>query len=327
MLFTYSIIYYLLPVYFDSKKKWLFATFLVLLIFIAFQVLHYFIVYQNQMKAISRNIRAGRELPLQMRDTWDRLRVVLFAVSFNLAIIAGFAIAIKLMKRFWLKLKETEELAREKAKAELQLLKAQIHPHFLFNTLNNIYFFTLNASPHAPRMLKKLSGMLHYILHECDPVLVPLEKELTLLQDYIALESIRYSERMQLTTTIKGDSANKYIAPLLLIPFVENAFKHGASRMVGNAEINMNIVIEGNDFSFFISNSKPIQNENQIRQSGLGLNNVKKRLLLLCPGKHELKISSEPGTFAVQLKVLLSEAVMPKSPIKDTNQNPEYAMA
>lgn len=327
MVFTYCVIYFLLPSYLDRRKNWLLVTLLVLLVFIALQAAHYFTVYQNQMKAISRNIRAGRNLPEQIRGSWDRMRVVLFAVCFNLVILTGFALAIKLMKRSWLKLKETEELAREKTKAELQLLKAQIHPHFLFNTLNNIYFFTLKASPHAPVMLKKLSGMLHYILHECDPALVPLEKEVNFLQDYIALETIRYSDRMKLTTTITGDRGNKFIAPLLLIPFVENAFKHGASKMVGDAEIKMDITIEGNELFFFISNSTPGQNENPKRQAGLGLNNVKKRLVLLCGGKHELKIASEPGRFTVQLKILLSEAGITKPVTQELKQSQDYAVA
>ena len=98
-------------------------------------------------------------------------------LAFTLPTVAGLAVAIKLLKRWWLKQKETEQLAREKAKAELQLLKAQIHPHFLFNTLNNIYFFTLSASRQAPEMIKKLSDMLRYILNECDQPLCHWKKK------------------------------------------------------------------------------------------------------------------------------------------------------
>jgi LytS/YehU family sensor histidine kinase len=326
MTFTFSIIYYLLPVYFNQRKKWLGVTVLVLLLFIAIQVFQYSQIYQKQMSAINRNVRAGISLPVNKRDTWERIRVVLFSVTFNQAIIVGFAVSIKLMKRSWLKLKETEELAREKVKAELQLLKAQIHPHFLFNTLNNIYFFTLNASPHAPLMIQKLSGMLHYILHECNQVLVPLEKEFKMIEDYIALEKIRYNERLQLTTTIKGESKNKFISPLLLIPFVENAFKHGASKMITLAEIHMEIAIEGKELSFFIRNSKPMQIEPATPQAGLGLKNVKKRLLLLYPGKHNLKIESEPGSFEVLLKISLSENSV-STTTEEQKQLPGYAMA
>ena len=113
----------------------------------------------------------------------------------SLPVIAGFAVMIKLIKRWWLKQKETEQLFHEKTKAELQLLKAQVHPHFLFNTLNNIYYFTLSGSPKAPEMINKLSGLLHYILNECNQPLVPLQKEINMVRDYMALEKIRYGEQ------------------------------------------------------------------------------------------------------------------------------------
>lgn len=224
-------------------------------------------------------------------------------------------------------MRETEEVAREKARAELQLLKAQIHPHFLFNTLNNIYFFTLNVSPHAPGMIKKLSGLLHYILHECDQPLVPLEKELKMIEDYIALEKIRYSDKMQMTVTIKGDTRNKSIAPLLLIPFVENSFKHGASKMIIHPKINMEITIEGNELALFITNTKPQQAEPTSRQAGLGLKNVNKRLQLLYPGKHELEIISEPESHTVFLKISLSEISISKTKTEEIKHPLDYALA
>ncbi len=148
-------------------------------------------------------------------------------------------------------------LAKEKTKAELQLLKAQVHPHFLFNTLNNIYFFTLTNSAQAPVMIKKLSGMLHYILNECDRPLVPLEKEIKMIQDYMALEKIRYAEQMQMTIEIENNYTGKMIAPLLLIPFVENSFKHGASKMITQPWVKLYIYIENNRLHFTIRNSKP----------------------------------------------------------------------
>jgi sensor histidine kinase YesM len=311
--FTYSLIYFILPMYYARKRKWISTTAILILVFIAFQGLHYFFLYQMQMQNVRQRIAAGLPLPVSMRDNWERIRVVLFSATFNLTTMIGIAVAIKLMKRWWMKLKETEEFAREKARADLQLLKAQIHPHFLFNTLNNIYFFTLNASPLAPGMIKKLSGILHYILNECDHVLVPLEKELRMIQDYIALENIRYGEEMQLDVAINGNTKNKYIAPLLLIPFVENSFKHGASKMILHPAIRMNVIIEGDELVFFITNSKPLLQESTPRQAGLGLKNVKKRLQLLYPGRHKLNIVSEPESYAVLLRIFLSEIQISKT--------------
>ena len=234
---------------------------------------------------------------------------------------------IKLVKRWWQKQKETELLAKEKTKAELQLLKAQVHPHFLFNTLNNIYFFTLTNSTQAPVMIKKLSGMLHYILNECDQPLVPLEKEIKMIRDYMALEKIRYAEQMQMTIDIEDDHDNKMIAPLLLIPFVENSFKHGASKMITQPWVKLYIYIENNRLHFTIRNSKPPTNEPIAAKGNIGLKNVRKRLELLYPGTHELNIVSEPGSYAVHLILQLQDIkdhTTIKDEIKPLN---EYAMA
>ncbi len=238
----------------------------------------------------------------------------------SLPIVAGFALVIKLMKQWWLKQKETEQLANEKTKAELQLLKAQIHPHFLFNTLNNIYFFTLSGSPKAPEMINKLSGLLHYILNECNQPLVPLQKEITMIHDYTALEKIRYGEQMAMTIDIQEDGTERLIAPLLLIPFVENSFKHGASRMLTNPWVKLRISVENNMLHFLIMNSRPIDEEPQLTKGNIGLKNVKKRLQLLYPGAHELNIVSELESFAVYLKIRLesTKSAATKSGLKTT---------
>ncbi|MEO5997810.1 MAG: histidine kinase [Chitinophagaceae bacterium] len=119
------------------------------------------------------------------------------------------------------------ELQKENAHAEIQLLKAQLHPHFLFNKLNNIYSFTVNKSPDAKYMVKRLEDMLmqHYMIEECDQPLVPLEDEIRIIMDYFELERIRYGSNLDLESEISGDFKNKLIAPLLMIPFLENLEK------------------------------------------------------------------------------------------------------
>ncbi len=211
------------------------------------------------------------------------------------------------MKRWWLKQKETEQLFQEKTKAELQLLKAQVHPHFLFNTLNNIYYFTLSGSPKAPEMINKLSGLLHYILNECNQPLVPLQKEINMVRDYMALEKIRYGEQMNMTIEIQEEGSEKLIAPLLLIPFVENSFKHGTSKMLAHPWVKLQMIIENNTLHFSVTNSRPPEAEPQLKKGNIGLKNVKKRLELLYPGTHELNIVSKPESFFVYLKVQLQE--------------------
>jgi LytS/YehU family sensor histidine kinase len=185
-------------------------------------------------------------------------------------------------------------------------------------------------------MIKKLSGMLHYILNECDQPLVPLEKEIKMIQDYMALEKIRYGEQMQMTIEIpenspplKGEAGRGLIAPLLLIPFVENSFKHGASKMITQPWVKLNVNIENNRLHFMIMNSKPSTNGPAIsgRQGNIGLKNVRKRLELLYPGTHELNIVSEPGSYAVYL-ILQLQDIKDHSTIKDEIKPlAEYAMA
>jgi LytS/YehU family sensor histidine kinase len=214
-------------------------------------------------------------------------------------------LAIKYYKDWYKKQSEGEMLIRENKLAELQLLKAQIHPHFLFNTLNNIYSFTLTGSPKAKGLVDKLSGMITYITTEGEKSFVPVEKEIQLINDYVGLEKVRYGDRLQIQIEIQGDYKNKMIAPLLMIPFVENCFKHGASVMRGQQWIRLSIDIKEEQLNFNLSNSKPPQTLGIINKKGIGLANVQKRLQLLYPGRHFLKIESTSDTYTVYLQVSL----------------------
>jgi LytS/YehU family sensor histidine kinase len=202
-------------------------------------------------------------------------------------------------------MEEREILVRENTHAEMQLLKAQVHPHFLFNTLNNIYSFALRKSPDAGGLVLKLSDTLKYMINECETPLVPLEKELKLIKDYIGLEKVRYGNRLNMEIEIKGDYKNKLIVPLLLISFVENAFKHGASKMLKLPWIRLKIIIKENDFYLELSNSKPLQAFYQNGKNGIGLKNVQKRLQLLYPHEHELIIESTEDEFLIKMQVPL----------------------
>ena len=319
--FTYAIISFALPRYFFKRKNFATTTFIfigmMVVIYIASIGLMYIPYYRSYIIG-TRKILPGIS---ELIDLVNRSHLT------NLPVVAGFAVMIKLMKRWWLKQKETEQVGREKARAELQLLKAQIHPHFLFNTLNNIYFFTMTASVQAPEMIKKLTAMLHYILNECNQPSVPVEKELKMIQDYIALEKIRYGEQIDIKTEIQEAGNNKMIAPLLLIPFVENSFKHGASKMITHPWVKLRITFEDDMLHFFIINSKPLSHESASRNGSIGLKNVQKRLLLLYPGEHELNIISEPENFTVFLKIQLKELIVSPANAEETLQTEDYAMA
>jgi len=219
-------------------------------------------------------------------------------------------LAIKYYKNWYIKQRKSEQLSRENIQAELQLLKAQIHPHFLFNTLNNIYSFVLTGDRRAAELVDKLAGMINYMRTEGENALVPLEKEISLIKDYTGLEKVRYGNRLDLRVDIKGDYENKMIAPLLMIPFVENCFKHGASIMRGNQWIYLTINIKDNELDFCLRNSKPLNPPTQRNKKNIGLMNVKKRLQLLYPERYFLEIDSKEDVYKVHLRLRLQEEMI-----------------
>jgi sensor histidine kinase YesM len=319
---TYTLLYWLLPDFFLKKRNRLVTGLVTLAVLIVFYFIAVGFKYSPVIYNHIMNTSPGSNPGLNIMQ-----RFVIIDQVTSLPIIVGLALLIKLVKRWWQKNKETEQLAKEKIKAELQLLKAQVHPHFLFNTLNNIYFFTLSGSPKAPEMIKKLSDLLNYILTECKLPLVPLEKEINMIQDYMELEKIRYGEQMQMSVELPGNCNGKMIAPLLLIPFVENSFKHGASKMLTQPIIKLNTRIVENTLLFSITNSKPALNDPSIAKGNLGLKNVRKRLELLYPNEHELTITAEPEVFSVALKIPLSNEVT-KAKNREVNiSTTDYAIA
>lgn len=233
--------------------------------------------------------------------------------------ICTIFLAIKMFKSWYQKQQEKLMLIKANADAEMQLLKAQIHPHFLFNTLNNIYSFTLTKSPQASVVVRHLNDTLSYMINECSAEYVPLEKEIKLLLDYISLEQVRYGNSLHIQTEIIGDIEGKKISPLLLIPFLENSFKHGASKMLEHPWIKLWIEVKSTELDFSLSNSMPSSNDDCNQKKGIGLKNVKKRLALLYPQTHSLSIESSPGIFIVKMKVpLLSNNVKLRIEVKET---------
>jgi sensor histidine kinase YesM len=221
--------------------------------------------------------------------------------------VAGLAAAIKLMKYWYMKEQRNLQLQKENAESQLQLLKAQVHPHFLFNTLNNIYSYTQNTSPTATQLVGGLSDMLRFILYECNQPLVPLAKELKMIQDYINLESIRYGNKLDVHIDIPQKTSGVYIAPLLLLPLVENCFKHGTSNVLEQPWINLHITLEKNVMQMKLINGKTEGSEAQSTQAGIGIANVQKRLGLIYPKRHELSITNDPDVFVVNLKIVLEQ--------------------
>lgn len=226
--------------------------------------------------------------------------------------VGGLAAAIKLMKHWYVEGQRNLQLQKEAVESQLQVLKAQVHPHFLFNTLNNIYSHTQATSPTASRLVMGLSDMLRYMLYECNRPQVSLAKELKMLEEYIGLENIRYGNELEEHVRFP-DNANEFsIAPLLLLPFVENAFKHGISNVLQHPWLNLSVSLQQNAMTFKLLNSKP-ENAPPSQRQGIGIDNVRKRLALLYPNKHELTITSEDDVFIVNLKLELERTAAPVS--------------
>lgn len=191
---------------------------------------------------------------------------------------------------------------RDKLDAELSYLKAQINPHFLFNTLNSIYSLALQKSDDAANAVVKLSGMMRYVLTESQRESVSLEKEINYIKDYVELQKLRLGNAVRLDFNISGNAAQKQIAPLLLIPFIENAFKHGVNAEE-NSEIKIEINVTESAVNLFVKNNKVNVDNTTDVKTGLGVENTKNRLILLYPDKHHLTIDDNPLSFAVSLSI------------------------
>ena len=294
----YTFIYFLLPRYL-VKAKWLKLTTGILFLCIVIVIAGYFVHGQlfPFVDAIFNNTPAKTNLPV----LWSSISAGLL----NAPKVVATAAVIKLMKRWWLKQKEKERLERERINTELQLLKAQIRPGFLFNALNNIYAYSLAGSPRAPEMLLKLSDLLSYMIYECDKPLVPLEKEIEMMREYIELEKIRRPDSLEMEVTVKGELTGKTIAPFLLLPFIENSFKQ-SNLMTERPWINMQLKMEGDKFSMKLINGITHEVGRTEAVHANGLANVQKRLTLLYPEKYELKTNTEQEMFIVFLSIQLN---------------------
>ena len=294
----YALIYLLLPQI--RKGKWWKATANILILCVFLFITGYF-MYWNVFPFVDSLFGPYKANSFV---TWFWPAVYLGLI--NPTKVVAAAGIIKYVKNWWLKQKESEKLEQEKITTELQLLKAQIHPGFLFTALNNIYAYSLAASPRASGLLLKLSDLLSYMLYECDKSLVPLEKEIDMMKDYMAMEKIRLDETFEMELNVMGNVSGKMIAPFLLLPFIENSFKQSRP-LNGHSWINMDINMEGNSFDMKLANGI-LPGTNSLQDVSVnGLANVQKRLTLLYPQQHELKISNEQEMLIVHLKIHLGE--------------------
>ncbi len=219
--------------------------------------------------------------------------------------IVFLSVGIKLTEYFFNEQKRKQDALKDKVETELKLLKSQIHPHFLFNTLNNIYALALQKSDRAPDAIIKLSELLDYLLYHGENEQVPLGKEIELIDHYIELEKLRYGNRLQATFEKTGDPDKVMIAPVLLLPFVENAFKHGISQSRDKVWLKIHLEISDRSINFHIENSKPGIPPKENIPGGIGLENLKRRLEILYENKYTLDIHDKANIYTVHLKLTL----------------------
>ncbi len=222
--------------------------------------------------------------------------------------VIALGVCLKVIRDWDKKDRLASRLQAEKRGAELQFLRAQIHPHFLFNTLNNLYGLALKGSPHTPDSILKLSGLLDFILYECNAERIPLRKELDLIGHYIELERLRFGDRLALSFHTPGTPDDLLVAPLLLLPFVENAFKHGAANSESDVVfVKIDLYTEGRTLHFQVENSKSSRPRagKDDDHKGIGLRNVEKRLELLYPGGFELHKTDGADVYLIALKLRL----------------------
>ncbi len=213
--------------------------------------------------------------------------------------------AIKLMLDYGELQQRMAETAKEKAEAELNFLKSQINPHFVFNSLNSVYFLIDKSNTAARETLHKFSDMLRYQLYEMNGDKIPIEKEIKYLQDYMDLQQLRKDDKYAVSFNAAAGVKGFSIEPLLLVPFLENAFKHLSHFNDKTNFVKVDLFYTNGEFTFFSENSKENQPTTET-PGGIGLANVKRRLELLYPGKHELKIEESEDIFSVKLNLQLT---------------------
>lgn len=290
-LMVYVTNYILIPKLLYKKQYLLFAVLFVLLIF-SFSILKMYIEI-DLMK-------------LQGFKIWDRFKVRVYDNVIPHILLVSTGAAFKLLTDYARAQRRLGEMAKEKAETELNFLKSQINPHFLFNSLNSIYFLIDKQNTDARQTLLRFSDMLRYQLYDCNASSIAIEKEVHFLEDYIRLQQLRKDQQYEVAVTVGKEVKGFSITPLILIPFVENAFKHISHHSEAKNFVHVELQRSNGTFTFLVENSKDDTQRVTEPAGGIGLTNVKRRLELLYPGRHELRVSNTETQFKIALNIHLS---------------------
>jgi sensor histidine kinase YesM len=295
---SYFIAYFIIPGFFFRKKYFVTILYFIIGSYLICVLSRFLVV--RVLEPMAGIAPEAFETTIELITDIPKLLYVYF---FNVFSIAFVFLLIKLVKDQLEIQKHTLSLEKEKAETELKLLKTQLNPHFLFNTLNNIYSLSLSNSPVTSASIGRLAEILDHILYRCNGIQVPLKEEIVLLNNYIALEKLRYNDRLQVNFKTQVDHDIE-IPPLILLSIVENAFKHGASEDIGNPYIHVNLYVTKNVFQCIVSNSfTPEVTKNANDQ--IGLFNVRKQLELIYPESHSLTLSIDQASNAFTVTLVI----------------------
>ncbi|NGY37779.1 sensor histidine kinase [Flavobacterium sp. XN-5] len=300
IILCYFNIYFLMPKFLFNRKYFLYLILMISALFLMVVMkfnLTYFLISTNVWPEGPHTITK-----LSLNYSIDMMLGELYVIT--------FVTAIKVTLDFLKEHKRVADLEKAQLETELLFLKSQISPHFFFNTLNNIHSLALEKSNKTPKIILKLSELMRYLLYETKLERQSLENEILCIQNYLDLEKIRHDDLLRINMTISGDILDKEIAPIILLTFVENAFKHGVNKNIGIVKIDIDFTIIKNFLYFTITNPLPAVSEIKSsldQSSGIGLENVKKRLILGYDQQdYDLKISTDNNIFTVILKIKVS---------------------
>lgn len=282
---AYINLYLLIPCYLFAKKYANYTGFLFVLIFLTASLITWVM----------------NDLNLDSIDWSSRFVVTLIA----LAALALLTSGGKLLAEYLRKMMKFKEIENKQLKDELALLKEQVHPHFLFNTLNNLYgLITQDQNQKAAEITLKLSDLMRYLLESSKTDKVSLKKEIKFLEDYLSLEKIRLTNNTDIRFEVSGIVSDVFVAPLLFIPLVENAFKHGLNALKADGFAHFSLSVQGKDLFFEAKNSLGKSLENS-PESGIGIANLRKRLQLIYPNNHLIDIQKSNDEYKVVLHIQL----------------------
>ena len=279
-----------------NKKKYLAYLFVTAISIYCYSFFNYSLLHLLPLESMPERMQRFMGNVSPYFDVLEGVIVVILTYALKYTLIA-FITQNELLK-----------LQKEKLQLELNALKAQIHPHFLFNTLNNLYSLTLKNSEKSSEVVLKLSDIMRYVLYQANEERVELKKELDFIQNYVELQRIRYHDKYDITFEVTGEVKDQKIAPLLFIDFVENAFKHGIDKRFSDGFVHVSFDILPEILKLTVENTIGNNDQAGIRQqdAGIGLSNVKKRLSILYPQHHSLEIKQEDELYTVKLEIQLS---------------------